>query len=479
MITSTTCFRNYALAVVCMLFLTLCSMNAQTPSSAQSPSTASAAEETQQAASGSAGKQQPSDTQDENSVPSVNVAPTLDHPQVQQLGGAGSWFRDNVDWLHWGPLSLHSAEALFTYSTMDNTAPGAIPGNLNFHSGMLEGDIAYSQRFSHTRLIWQYRPRLLEADGNVSWQLTNQDSTFDVMFAPTTRMTVGISDWFSYYGKDNTVADRSFARNSYSGYLINPFLNTGQQTLMNSVAVPITYSLSAHTTLSVSPFVNFVQLYGSGNSASLSTTPSLGDGSSTQIGARTQLNHVFSARQSMGVFYAYQDEKESGPSGSSQFNSFGVTAERRIGKSLSLSGEAGSSRSVENNRATWSAVGSVTLARSWRYSSFQMTYGRDASFSGLLGNGYSEYGWANYSRQFGRKLTISSAFGYLSGPGQRGHNRGKYVNGTISYPLVRNVAWFFSYSSFWQAAGSPQLLPGQQMQYQSGLRWTPRRRTGL
>lgn len=486
-------FRRCVYAVLsCVMSMTVPFGNAQTPSSpAPTPSpqgetsTQSPQGEAQPSAQAPTGRngqtgQNGADAQDEAALPSLVLSRTLDQPQVKELGGGGRWFSDNVDWLHWGPVGLRSAEAFYTYAMQDNTGTPGAGTPVNLSAATFQADIVYSQRLQRSRFIWQYSPRVLVVDGQVSRQLANQDSTFDVLFAPTSRLTVGVTDWFSFYGAQNTLNDRSIDRNSFSGYIINPFLNNGQQTLVNSVALPVIYNTSARTSLSVSPFFNYEWISSNGDASQVPPPAQALDVTAMQYGTRAQVSHSFSSGQSIGVFYAYQVSQETGTAAATSYvQSFGANASRRLGRSLFLSGELGGARSDESHITSWTGVGSVSLTKSWRQSSLRIMYGRDFSFSGLVGNGYTQYGWANYAREFGRRASIGAGFGYLTGPSQGQGGNGKYATGTVSYALFRSLSWFVSYVSFWQSGNAVQFTPGRQSQYQGGLRWTAPRKTGL
>jgi len=497
MLNSRLFLRRCAYAVLsCVMAVTVSLVNAQTPSSpaptpspqgeTPAPSPQGEVQPSPQTPSGQTGQTGQTgqngagSTQDESDLPSLVLNRTLDQPQVKELGGGGRWFTDNVDWLHWGPVGLRSAEAFYTYAMQDNTGTPGPGTSSNLSAATFQADIVYSQRLRRSRFIWQYSPRVLIVDGQFSRQLANQDSTFDVLFAPATRLTVGISDWFSFYGAQNTLNDRTIDRNNFSGYIINPFLNNGQQTLVNSVALPVIYSINARTTLSVSPFFNYGWVSSNGD-ASQATPPAQPlDITTMQYGARTQVSRTLSSRLSLGMYYTYQVNQETGtPTTTSYIQTFGGTGSRQLGRSLFLTGEFGASRSNESNTISWTGVGSVALTKAWRRSSLRIMYGRDFSFSGLVGNGYTQYGWANYARDFGRKASIGAGFGYLAGPSQGQPGNGKYATGTVSYALLRNLSWFVSYVSFWQSGNPVQFTPGHQSQYQSGLRWTAARKTGF
>jgi hypothetical protein len=412
------------------------------------------------------------DATEEVVIQSVSTTRTPDLPQVKELGGHGNWFSENVDWLHIGPVGIRSAEAFYTYLTDEPT--GSSSSKLT--AATFHANIAFDKRLQNSRLIWQYNPRLLEVNGHFSQQLTNQDSSFDLIFAPTSRFSFGITDWFSYYGGQNTLNDRTLDRNPFSGAISNPFLNNGAESLMNSVAIPFTYGTSPRTNFTIAPYFNFLRTHTAADP--LLATPAATE-TMLQYGARTQLNHTFSRDLSMGMFYTYQETQEKDFSQTTYYHSVGANLSRRLGRSVTLSGQLGGSRASENNHTTWTGVGSVTGTKTFRHSSFQITYGRDANFSGFLTNGYSDYGWANYSHQFGRRATTTAGFGYLSGPSKGQSVRGKYVTGDISYALFRNVSWFFGYVRFWQDGAGGQLVPGIQQQFQSGLRWASTRKAGL
>lgn len=477
--------RKWILAVsICAVCLAAGTTHAQTPSPTPTPSAqdtrvapasktdgVTPSEDTRLATP--ATPTQPDDSQNSegsDAVLQTTSLPTVDHPAVKELGGHGRFFNDNIGWLHWGPVGVRSAEAYYTYATLDQQNSTS-----NLSATTLQTNIAYSQRLARSRLIWQYNPRVLIFNGGVSSQVLNQDSTLDMLFAPTSRFTWGISNWLNYYGRDNGLNDRTLDRNNFSGAISNPFLNNGASTLVDSVALPISYNFTARTTLSVAPFFGYTR-------SSQQTDPNsvLPDRitSSSQAGARTEITHAISPRQSLGFYATYQRSLKQNIEGTASYESFGGTWTRRIGMSLGIVAEGGGSHSVSNALESWTGVGSLTITKSFRHSSLDATYGRNANFSGLFGNGYNDYASANYNHQFGRKLSTTAGFGYLTGPSLGGTATGKYVNGTLDYVLRSNVSWFFSYSRYMQG-GNGQLIVGDQSQFQTGLNWSPRRKSAL
>lgn len=409
-------------------------------------------------------------TDDSEQVPDLILAATsvrtLDQPGVKELNGNGRLFSDNFDWFHWGPVGVQSLEAFYNYATQD-------VGSTTFDlSGTtLQANIAYNQRFERTRIIWQYNPRLLIGNGQVEKQLLNQDSTLDVMFQPSAHVTFGVSNLFSYYGQDNTFNDRTLDRNTFSGAITNPFLNNGTRTLLESVALPISYNGSARTTYTIAPFYSYAWTQELG-----ATAPQTSDNlSSSQYGARAQASHAISSSQSLGVFYTYQIIQEQ-KSENSNFQSVGLTWSKRLGRSFAVVAEGGGSRSTTDQTKTWTGVGQVTATKSFRRSSLDLTYGRNVNFASPIGNGYSDYAWANYNTQLTRRLSARAGFGYLTGLGTTVH--GKYVNGSVNYSVYRNVSWFFGYVRYTQDVHGVQVL-GNQSQFQTGLSWSPMRRAPL
>ncbi|MGE5324955.1 MAG: hypothetical protein ACM3SW_18960 [Actinomycetota bacterium] len=416
---------------------------------------------------------QPDDSQNSqvsDEVLQTTSPPTVDHPAVRELGGHGRFFSDNVSWLHWGPVGVRSAEAFYTYATLDQQDSSA-----HLSATTLQTNIAYSQRLARSRLIWQYNPRVLIVNGHVSSQTLNQDSTLDMLFAPTSRLTWGISNWLNYYGRDNGLNDRTLDHNNFSGAISNPFLNNGASTLVDSVALPISYNFSARTTISVSPFFGYTR-----SSELAAPNSGLPDTLTiaSQAGARTQFTHAVSPRQSLGFYATYQRSLKNNIEGPASYESFGGTWTRRVGMSFGFVVEGGGSHSVSNALESWTGVGSLTITKSFRHSSLDATYGRNVSFSGLFGNGYNDYARADYNHQFGRRLSASASFGYLTGPSLGGTATGKYVNGSVNYFLYSNLSWFFGYSRYMQG-GNGQLIVGDQSQFQTGLSWSPRRKPAL
>ena len=467
-------FRRHMAFWFCAFCLLVSSANGQTQTPSPTPSPQAEQEDAQQSPP-SKELRTVSDSQDE--VISVAINLNVDQPKVRELGSRGSWFSDNVDWLHWGPVGIRSAEVYYLNFSQDATAAAAAgaPGSLS--AAIFQTDLAYSRRLQHSRLILQYSPRILVVDGYLSRQLSNQDGSLDLLFAPTPHLTLGVNDWLSYYGQNNVLNDRILDLNRFSGTISNPFLNNGQRTLMNSVSLPLTYNTSARTSLSVSPLFNYAKTFGNGNTGAAASVAQPLDVTMLQYGATAQINHAVSSNQSLGVFYTYQGMQQ-GVTTDTTFHSFGATASRRLGHGFYASGEFGASYSFQGPLKAWTGIGSVTLSKAFRHSSIEATYGRSVLFSGYVGSGYSNYAWVNLNRQFGRKTSVSAGFGYLTAPTLDQQANGKYVDGSISYMLFRNVSCFAGYSRFWQSGKGVQLTTGTQAQIQAGLRWASMRRVG-
>lgn len=394
---------------------------------------------------------------------------TLENTGVKDLGGGNqNWFSNNFDWFHWGPVGLTSAEVLYMASQLESGTQISL--------AVLQTNLAFSRRLRHSWLILQYNPRVLYVDGHFGHALSNQDSTLDLLFAPTSRLTVGISDSFSYYGANNLLNDRTLGVNQFSGAISNPFLDNGSNTLVNALGIPVSYKTSAHTSFTISPFLDYVDTFPA-SSQSSSATSTL-DESEFSYGVRTQLNHMFSPRQSAGVFYQHQVNQTTHLSAETHFDSFGMSASRGWGKSFAATVQLGASYSNDQIGGNWTGVGGITLSESFRRGSLQGNFSRNANFTGILGTQYSNQAWASYGHQLGRKTDLSAGGGYLARSDQ-GSSTGKYVNGRIDYRFRPNISWFFAYARYTQSGSSPQLVVGDQSQFQVGLRWSPNRKPRL
>lgn len=407
-----------------------------------------------------------------DSSASLVYSPSLDQPGIKELGGNGSTFSENIGLFHWGPAAVRSAEALYSYSSANPT--GGTSGSLS--SATFQANVAYTKRLRRSRVVLQYNPRVLSVNGQVSLASANQDSAIDLLFAPAPHLTIGLSDGFNFYGRLNTFNDKAIGSNGIAGTVSTPFLNGQQQTLLNSFAIPINYSLSARTGILVSPLFNYAHTTDTKGNLPVSGQPETL--SMFQYGVRTQLTHAFSLNQSLGIFYNFQMDRQTSAQGTTMFHSFGITASRRLCRSVIVSGEAGGSRSLRPQLASWTAVGSASITKNFRRGSLQGAFGRDATFTGFLGSDYNNRAWSTYSRQFGRRMNVSAGGGYLNGSSQGKNTTGEYLNNRIDFGLSPTVTWSFGYVHLWQGGHGPQSLNGKQTQIQLGLRWTPILRPG-
>ncbi|HET7872498.1 MAG TPA: hypothetical protein VFL42_08295, partial [Terriglobales bacterium] len=183
MLNSHDSYRRWKLAAWGVILLTFSSASAQKPDgTAGAPAEGQpTSPQSQQAQADKTEPKGPRDAQEDAVTQSVALTPTVDVPQVKELGGHGTWFSENVDWLHIGPVGIRSADAFYTYLT-EKAAGSNIESKLS--AATFHANVAFDKRLQHSRLIWQYNPRIVEVNGHVSQQLTNQDSTLDIVFAP-------------------------------------------------------------------------------------------------------------------------------------------------------------------------------------------------------------------------------------------------------------------------------------------------------
>ena len=438
---------------------------AQTPPASSSSTQASSQPGVQASGAGAA----PDDT----AAAPLLYAPSLDQPGIQELGGSGNWFSDNGRLFSLGSVQIRSAEVLYGYSSANPEA--GLPGTLS--ATIVQTNLAYVKRLKRSLLVWQYNPKFLYSNGQASLAAADQDASLNTLFAPTAHVTVGVAEGFTFYGPLSTFSDKTFAGSTnlaMSNPFLTPLVNGQQQTWLNTFSVPITYTPSAKTTVRITGLFNYVRTAEDSNSTGvLSPAASMFD-----YGARVDMNHSLSPNQTVGMFYSYQIDRETNVPENTMVNSFGGSASRRLGRGLTLSGEAGASRSSGIQFTGWTLVGSVSLTKTLQYGSFEANYGRDSTFTGLISSYYENHASAIYNRQAGRKMRWSAGGGYLEST-VLGHSAsGKYVSTQLDYAVKPSVDWFFGFVHVWETGIGPQLVNGGQSQFQIGLRWRPRFKPG-
>jgi hypothetical protein len=399
-------------------------------------------------------------------------APSLDQPGIKELGGS-NWFSENMKLFSWGPVALHSAEVLYGYSSANPA--GGVPTSLS--SAIFQADVAYSKRLASSLLVLQYSPRVLYGNGEVAVSAANQDAALNMLFAPAAHMTLGLSEAFTFYGPANTFNDKTLGNSSTNAAITNPFLNSlgnsQQQTWLESFSVPVDYSPNETTSLRVAPLVNYVRTSEPSSSAG-TDGPTL---SMFDYGLQTQMSHALSQDQTIGMFYTYQMDRQTGEQGNTLFHSFGVSASRRLGRSLTISGQGGGSYSSGRQFNGWTVVGSASVSKTLRRGSLEAAYGRDSAFTGFIGSNYNNRVWASYSQHAGRRLNWNVGGGYINSASLGLTASGKYATSRIDYSLTPTLSWSFSYVHIWETGGA-QLVNGGQSQLRVGVRWTPRVKSG-
>lgn len=454
------------LALVCLIAVTA---TAQTQSDSATPPQPTVSDQKSQPNGSTAGG-------DDTAAAPLLYVPTLDQPGIKELGGGGNWFSDTSRLFSWGPIQVRSADFLYGY--ISGNVAGGSPESVS--AGILQTNIAYVKRLKRSLLVWQYNPRLLYNDGQVSLAAANQDTSLNTLFAPAPHVTVGISEGFTFYGPLNTFNDKTFGASTDSAIgnsFLTPLFNTQQQTWLDTLSVPVTYSPTARTSVQVSGLFNYVRTTdGSESSGGVVSTGSAV--SMYDYGSKIDVSHSLSSNQTIGIYYSYQITRTSDIEGTATINSFGGSTSRRLGQGLTLTAEGGASHSSGVLFTGWTAVGSASVTKTFQHGSFDANYGRDSTFTGLIGSYYENRAWADYNRQISRRTKWSAGGGYLSSSVLGQEASGKYVSTRLDYGLSPTIGWFFTYVHVWEIGVGPQLVNGGQSQFQMGLRWTPRLRPG-
>ncbi len=253
--------------------------------------------------------------------------------------------------------------------------------------------------------------------------------------------------------------------------LQNSFVDGPDTLLSNSTAVTFGHQLSSRTRLSFGSAFGYSHLSGSSH-------PSLSNRIYTGSGG---LEHSLSATKTVGVSYSFQQIEASGAYGGTGYHTFSSGYSQQLTPSwrVGLAVGASTGRFLGATRQ-WSAVGSLSLSRTFSRSNLSFIYSRGHGFSGYVSNGYTDRADLGWGVGISRRMHARIGAGYernvstLQTPvASPIRHSAKYAIGQMDYRLSSQLSWFVSYGYKNQLSDDPQLFTGGRNFVSTGIRWYP------
>lgn len=407
------------------------------------------------------------DSNDQSSQDSTSVdhpvAVTTATPQVRQIDGAG-FLGPSFSPIRLGPLSLRYAQYAQVF-TRGSSANGQ--GDFQNTASQLSAGIVFDKQFRKTQVVLQYVPRATIFNGQVFANFVNQDTSANIVFALSPRLTLNLGDHFVYYRSNNSFVDIFLDSDPVSGATLQKdFLQGPASWLLNSVTAPLTYLVSARTRITVAP--NYLYATTSGQ-ATTTTIPT-----AHEYGVNVSASHDLTARSSISGLYTEQTDVFPGSSFKTIYQTLQGGYSHSFNGGWSISGNFGLITVNFQSGRSWSESGSASLLKSFRRSRASLAYFRGHAFSGYITRQFSDRIDANYQQNIGRRMVLGGSVGYLRDVSAVNGIWGKYAQGNVSFGLTSTVSVFSNYVHKWQRGDGQQVFTGDTDFLRFGLQWMPR-----
>lgn len=445
-------------AAVCTIFFCAASVFAQEPTPQPPPPQPPVTDTKAQQST-----DQSSNSGSDSSALDHPVAVASTTPPVRQVSGAG-FLGPSISPLRWGPLYVSYIQFAQILSEGDSFS-----GQQNFENqaSQISVDIVLDKEFRNARIALQYVPRMTILNGQVLGDFVNQDTGADMVFAITPRLSLDVSDHFTYYRSKNSFADIFLSSDPVSGTTLQKdFIQSPASWLSNSVAAAFNYSLSARTRFSISPNYTYATTSGA---ATATTFPSV-----NEYGLNATVTHDLTASSGVTANYTEQTDILGGTSYKTIYQSLQGGYYHSFRGGWSLSGSFGFITANFQGGRNWSESATGSVVKQFRRSRASIAYYRGHSFSGYISQGYSDRIDASYQLYVGRRWTMGGGVGYLRDVETADGIWGKYGEANLSFGLTSTFSLFGSYVYKWQAANNSLVFSGNTNYLRCGIQWTPR-----
>ena len=337
---------------------------------------------------------------------------------------------------------------------------------------IMSSAFAMDRYIGRTRFALQYKPQVSIVDGEVMSDLLNQTATLNFAQQLAPRLSMSLSDSFSYLGNRQFNGNpMSMDPRSGSIFQQNYLRGTGR-VLSDSVSAGFSYQTSARATVSVTPFYTYANT--TGNAGTTSNVDA------SYIGATTNLSYALSPRRNIGGYYSHQSSIISSSTGANQFESFGLNYSEQTGTYvISAQGggsyvHGGSTAALEASANSWTGTGSLQVSKMMKDSSIALMASRSEAFAGVISASMNDRVDLTYSRHLGRKTSFSAGGGFfrtLQSSVSSGRDHGKYVSGQVQYDIAPGIQSFFAINHVIQSGDGTQVTSGGWTYFSLGITW--------
>ncbi|HEY2547617.1 MAG TPA: hypothetical protein VGI46_16215 [Candidatus Acidoferrum sp.] len=396
---------------------------------------------------------------------------------ARALNGANPLNGENGP-LHWGWLSVRSVSFQEFYGNVSLDDPTAGTLSQSQTSSQLTTAIVLSHAFgaSHlSDLTLQYTPSLFITEGHVYTDAVNQNAGFDMTFPVNPRLSVQISDRFSYFGSQRYYSGLSLDANYSLGTVAqNNFLNGPGSVLYESLSGTISYLWSPLTKVSFAPTFGYQNASGAVDAQE--------NTSALYEGGQVSITHSLSATQTIGISYTGEHANYTAGTGSTSTaptNSTGWQQDflANYGQQIGASWRVSAGLGVTSNTGTYSETGwaiNAGATKSYQVMDFALNYSRGHQFNGYITGGSTDRVDLVNTIRWNHRFTTSTSVAYFraaSGPPPLAS--GEYATELASYRLTRSLSFTGSVAYNKQSGDSVFVLNGHSLLGTVGITWAP------
>jgi hypothetical protein len=346
---------------------------------------------------------------------------------------------------------------------VDSSAPTAFSGSgFSSNTSLFQADLAFNHLLRHGQIALQYAPRLAIINGNVYPDYSNQNVSFNMLFNPTARWSVGFFDTFTYFSSQNVFASYYVDANTQTGTSIqNNFLDGPGSLLSETAGFSGSYRLSSRTTIGFSPRFSYLRTTG--------LKPRVL--ASRNYGGAASLGYQLSARQTIGTFFSVQYLTIAGIQAATPIYSFGASYSRQMGPAWIMSASLAATRNpVGGVGSPWTFTGNANITREFRRFSVGAVYSRDIAM-GYVTNNFADRVDGFVSWQVLRRLQWRTSLGSQLGTGADSSISAYYAVNEISLRLAPRAAAYVNYGYRLQNGDTSRVLTGHRNFVSAGIRW--------
>jgi hypothetical protein len=451
------------LVVLALLFPPLAYSQQPDAGSAQDPASASPPTQTQTTGTESG------PTQSE-----PNPAATTQGLFARALNGASPLSGNNGP-LQWGWISVRSISFLqyFNDVTFDN--PGAPPVSQDLNESQLSAAIVVNHAFGasrSTQLTVQYAPSVFITEGHLYNNALNQSAGLDTTYQLSPRLSLQISDRFSYFGNQRYFSGPSLGVDYSLGTVAqNSFLNGPGRVIYDTVGATFSYLWSPVTKVSFTPSFSYQNSTGIVNGG--------GNLSAFYGGGQVSVSRALSATQTVGISYLgqYASYTNTSPTAGPQANSLMQDVLINYGKQIGASWRLGLGLGVTSNTGYNSESGlaaSASITKTFKRMDVALNYYRGHQFNGYITSSSTDRVDVVNTIRWSRRFTTSTSVAYFRTansptPGPSGI----YATEQLSYGLTRTLSFTGSVAYTKQTGDGVYIQSGHTRLATLGLTWTP------